>query len=245
MDIVGSSFASFYNTRIGRVIKHIIGAHLRAKMPRNNDLNWTAIGYPHPCLDLLIARGIAMPVAVGLPGRTGGQVWPVQGQNRTLLLEQEELPFASNSLDVLVLMHALEFAREPEKLLAECARVLVGQGRLLVVAPNRRSLWAAADWSPMGCGRPFTFDQLCDLLDEHSLVVESHLTGLFVPPYRWRPLWRMAAGFERVMPLIAPAIGGLHIVEASKQQFSSIAIKSGQDAKRRGMIARPATAIQQ
>lgn len=224
MDIIGASFANFYNTRPGRTIRHVITAHLSALLPRDPTLSWAALGYPQPCLDLLTARGVALPVAVGLPGKTGGQIWPASGLNRTVLLEQEELPFASNSLDAVVLLHGLEFAREPEKLISECARVLIGQGRLILVVPNRRSLWAAADWSPFGCGRPFTYNQVARLLNDHSLVVEQHNTALFVPPYRWRPLWRMAVGFERLGPLMMPGIGGLHVFEASKQQFSSITV---------------------
>jgi SAM-dependent methyltransferase len=221
---VSAGFANFYNTRPGRIIRQVLAARVGAHIPKNGDLRWAAIGYAQPYLDLLISRGIASPLGLGLPYWLGGHAWPNKGPGKAFLMDDEELPFASNSVDTLLLMHALEFARSPERLLEECARVLVGQGRLLLVAPNRRSYWTAAEWTPFGSGHPFTSNQLQSLLAAQSLVVEQHSTALFVPAFRWRPLWKTALAWERMGPLIAPALGGVHIIEASKQQFSGIAV---------------------
>ena len=46
----------------------------------------------------------------------------------------------------------------------EIWRVLAGGGRLLVVAPNRRGIWARLDGTPFGSGQPNTMSQLSRLL---------------------------------------------------------------------------------
>ena len=53
----------------------------------------------------------------------------------------DALPFDSNSLDLVVLPHALELARDPHLALREVERVLVPEGRVLIVGFNPASLW--------------------------------------------------------------------------------------------------------
>jgi SAM-dependent methyltransferase len=68
----------------------------------------------------------------------------------------DELPFAENSLDVLIIHHWLEFCSDPHSLLREAQRVLVPHGRLIIVAFNPLSffglkglygrLWPRSPW---------------------------------------------------------------------------------------------------
>ena len=53
----------------------------------------------------------------------------------------DALPFASQSLDLLVLPHSLELARDPHQTLREVERVLVPEGRVVIVGFNPASLW--------------------------------------------------------------------------------------------------------
>ena len=53
----------------------------------------------------------------------------------------DALPFATRSLDLIVLPHALEFARDPHRALAEVDRVLRPEGRLVIAGFNPASLW--------------------------------------------------------------------------------------------------------
>ena len=52
-----------------------------------------------------------------------------------------DLPFQTESLDLLVLSHALEVARDPHHLLREAQRVLLPEGRIVVTGFNPFSLW--------------------------------------------------------------------------------------------------------
>ena len=54
------------------------------------------------------------------------------------------LPFESQSLDLLLLPHVLEFSANPHKVLREVERVLRPEGRVVLAGFNPRSLWGLA-----------------------------------------------------------------------------------------------------
>ncbi|CAM3780592.1 class I SAM-dependent methyltransferase [Polynucleobacter brandtiae] len=66
-----------------------------------------------------------------------------------------ELPFASESIDLLVLPHALEFAADPHQILREAERVLRPEGRLLISGFNPASLWGARQYFSRLVGSPY------------------------------------------------------------------------------------------
>jgi SAM-dependent methyltransferase len=58
-----------------------------------------------------------------------------------LVTDFSALPFAANSLDLVVLPHALEFNVDPHATLREVERVLVPEGRVVICGLNPASLW--------------------------------------------------------------------------------------------------------
>ena len=86
--------------------------------------------------------------------RSGVIAWPESGPGRSGLVDSHALPLPDVHIDRLLLAHALEFDAEPGRLLDECWRVLDGAGRLLVVVPNRRGLWARLEHTPFGAWPP-------------------------------------------------------------------------------------------
>src|SRR5512133_3276532 len=70
------------------------------------------------------------------------------------------LPFPANSLDLVVLPHSLELARDPHTTLREVERVLVPEGRVVICGLNPVSLWClrqkrARLYSRTGLGKLF------------------------------------------------------------------------------------------
>ena len=96
----------------------------------------------------------AMPAAMGVsaPGRRANASPP--------WCEEDALPFPDAFFDRILMVHGLEEAEGLRPLLRQLWRVLAPEGRLLMVAPNRASLWAQVERSPFGHGRPFSRGEL-------------------------------------------------------------------------------------
>lgn len=69
--------------------------------------------------------------------------------------DSSELPFASESIDLIVLPHVLEFAADPHQILREVDRVLRPEGRLVVSGFNPASLWGARQYISRLIGSPY------------------------------------------------------------------------------------------
>jgi SAM-dependent methyltransferase len=142
-----------------------------------------------------------------------------------LNLDFDALPFDSASLDLVVLPHTLELARDPHQTLREVERVLVPEGRVVIVGFNPASLWGLRQGLGrvrlgLGLGKqrplflPATgeflgYRRLRDWLRLLSFEVESGRFGCYRPPVaseRWlqRYEWMDGSG-ERWWPVFGAA----------------------------------------
>ena len=215
-------FKDFYHSAIGGVVKHVLRGKIRGYWSNVKSMRVVGIGYTQPYLDLFSAEAERC-VCIN-PAEQGGYPWPSNAQNLCVLAEETELPIETNSVDRVLLVHSLEFAELPNSTLQEIFRILKSNGRLIVLTPNRRGMWARAEWTPFGHGTPYSADQLKSLLRENLFVYEQSCAALYVPPFRWNIIRRTFEYFEAALPHILPAIGGVHIVEVSKQVYSGTAI---------------------
>ncbi len=110
----------------------------------------------------------------------------------------DALPFDSQSLDLVVLPHGLELARDPHLALREVERVLVPEGRVVVVGFNPTSLWglrqrlghlrrriargSAAKLFLPNAGEFMGYRRLRDWLRLLSFEVEAGRFGCYRPP---------------------------------------------------------------
>jgi hypothetical protein len=98
--------------------------------------------------------------------------------------------------------------------------VLLGDGRLLVMVPNRRGVWARLERTPFAHGRPYSAGQLSRLLRNQMFLPMQTGHSLFFPPVRSRTLLAAAPAWERLGERWFPRFGGLVVMEAVKQQYS-------------------------
>lgn len=63
------------------------------------------------------------------------------GEAVDVCIDGQSLPWASGSIDALILVHGLELSAEPHALVRECARVLSARGQLVCLVFNPLSLW--------------------------------------------------------------------------------------------------------
>ncbi len=56
------------------------------------------------------------------------------------------LPIATNSVDLVLLPHVLEFNSNPHQILREVQRILIPEGHVIISGFNPRSLWGIRRW---------------------------------------------------------------------------------------------------
>ena len=91
----------------------------------------------------------------------------------------------------------------------------------MVVVPNRRGLWARAERSPFGHGRPFSGRQLHRLLKLHGFEPRRTHRAVFIPPLAGPLFQRFAPAIERIGAKLWPALGGVLLVEADKILYAA------------------------
>jgi SAM-dependent methyltransferase len=145
----------------------------------------------------------------------------------------DALPFDSQSLDLVVLPHALELARDPHLALREVERVLVPEGRVVIVGFNPASLWGLRQWLGRWRRRLVTrpgsalflpsvgefmgYRRLRDWLRLLSFEVEAGRFGCYRPPVSAQKWLTRFAWMERAGDRWWPVFGAVYFVVAVKR----------------------------
>jgi SAM-dependent methyltransferase len=208
---------SFYASPLGHVARRFVGRAISQLWPSSAGMRVVGVGYASPYLALM--REEAERVLAFMPARQGAVHWPAGAPCCAALVEPSLLPLDDASVDRVMLAHAIEMTDNAEELLEECWRVLAPGGRLLVIAPNRRGLWARMDGNPFGHGRPFSRRQLETVMRATMFSPESWAEALYVPPLQRRFLMRSAAAWERLGAGMGLPVAGVHVIDATKQFY--------------------------
>jgi SAM-dependent methyltransferase len=155
----------------------------------------------------------------------------LQGERVALVADVQALPFEERSLDLVVLPHTLEFAADPHHTLAEVERVLVPEGKLVILGFNPASAWGLAQrWGRMrkAVSREHTlflpeegdfiaWRRMRDWLRLLSFEVESGRFGLYRPALKsqkWLDRWQW---MDRTGNHWWPILGAVYLVVATKR----------------------------
>lgn len=222
----------FYASPLGEAVQRAAARRLAALWPSADGLDVLGLGYPAPYLDRF-RKGARRTVAL-MPAAQGAEPWPPENAALTALAEEARLPFMDAVFDRVLLVHALEEADAAHALLRDVWRVMAPEGRLVVIAANRWSLWAQSDATPFGYGRPYSRTQLATLLSDSMFEPVVSARALYAPPSNWTPFVRAADAFERVGEIMWPAQGGLVLMEAVKRLYATTARSQG-----RVLLAKP------
>ena len=213
-----ATLQAFYASPLGEHITRLLSARLKALWP---DLARTAVlghGYVTPLLGDLPpgtkARIASMPASQGATTWSGGH-----GAVSTVLVEDESWPFMNGVFDRVIIMHGIEEAVKADRLIKEAWRVLVPEGRIVVLASNRLGLWSRSDRTPFGHGRPWTRLQLAKLLSANNFQVSAWSHALYAPPMKTGWMLKLADPFEKAGETITPNLAGIVMVEGIKRLY--------------------------
>ena len=205
----------FYATSLGQTARRQVRRRIRTLWPSTAGLRVLGLGYATPFLRPF--RDEAERVIAMMPASQGVSAWPSDEPNLVGLCDEAEIPLPDSSIDRVLMVHALETSEQVRPLLREVWRVLASGGRLMVVVPNRRGIWARVERTPFGTGSPFSPPQLERLMRDSMFSPTATLSALFFPPTQRRSLIRLAPAFENLGNRWAHALSGVLISEAGKQ----------------------------
>jgi SAM-dependent methyltransferase len=201
-----------------------VGRVLRSRWENTTRLTVAGLGYALPYLDRFRDR-TGRCVAL-MPSQQGVVKWPDHEECASALVWTDMLPLPDASIDRLLVAHALETVERPEALLEEVWRVTAPEGRVIVVVPSRRGIWARADGTPFGQGSPYSRGQLRELLNRSILSPIFWGEALYFPPIAKNYVIRSAPAIERIGAALSLPFAGVLVVEAIKQVHRPIGARA-------------------
>ena len=133
-----------------------------------------------------------------------------------------ELPFDSDSLDLVLLPHVLEFSEQPHQALREVERVLMPEGNLIISGFNPRSLWGlrralgSKQGYPWG-GHFIALPRLKDWLELLGFEVVGGRFAAYAPPFRQTRWLERLAFMEAAGDRWWAVSGGVYFLHAIKR----------------------------
>jgi len=216
MDVV--DLREFYASRLGQVARRLVSHRIRSRWNNVREATVLGLGFAPPYLDAW--REEAERIIAFMPARQGVVHWPADSPNLAALVDETDLPLRNGGVDFALIIHGLELSDNLMDMLREVWRVLAPQGRLLLIVPNRRGMWARFDATPFGHGRPFSRPQLTQILRDAQFSPSGWSHALFMPPFDRGFLVRSAPAWERVGLRTSPGFSGVLMVEAIKQVYA-------------------------
>lgn len=172
------------------------------------------------------------------------------GCKTDLISTGESLALASDSIDVIFMLHVLEYAANPHKLLREVERVLRGDGHVVIVGFNPWSFWGIwrffLVWRevPPWCGHFYGLARLKDWLTLLDLELVRIERFFFRPPLKNVRLMNKINFLEKLGKYWWNWFGGVYIITAKKRVIPLTPIKMQWRDKQRVInsgIAEPST----
>ena len=171
---------------------------------------YNALQLGMPEMELLRASRIPLRCRVGLNG-------PVE-----LRTDFRDLPIASNSTDLVLLPHVLEFAEHPHQILREVARVLMPEAQVVLCGFNPFSFWGWRRAFHHGedypwRGRFITLMRVKDWLALLGFEIIGGQMACYAPPSRQQKWLERFKFMESAGDRWWPIAGGVYFLQAVKR----------------------------
>jgi len=192
----GSYVAAREQSYFDRVVADIFGYH--------------ALQLGFGDVDLLRASRIPLRVQVGQHPTAG------------LRADFRDLPVDSNSVDLMLLPHTLEFSSDPHQVVREVARALRPEGHVVISGFNPLSLWGlrrglSAHRKYPWCGRFIHLPRVKDWFALVGLEIVAGSMACYAPPcteQKWLDRFQF---MEKAGDRWWPAAGGIYFLQAIKR----------------------------
>ncbi len=209
----------WYQTRLGQrlgeqeqslveeTLQNLFGYHLM-QVGRLNEEDWLSSSRVSHC-----------EVMNFLPEQVTGGCLGFQGL-------PEQLPIQTDSMDVIVLPHILEFSQKPHDVLREVERVLIPEGHVLLLVFNPFSIWTFWRWA-LGwrqrvpwCGRSLSTTRIKDWLALLGFDVVSIHGYFYRPPLQQKSVMQRLRFMESAGGRFWPVLGAGNLILAKKRMVT-------------------------
>ncbi|OLL53192.1 class I SAM-dependent methyltransferase [Bartonella henselae] len=227
MDIV--TLKDFYASVLGKRVQETLCGQLNLCWPDLTGKRVMGFGYALPYLSALRMR--AQQCLAFMPAGQGALPWPCADKVATALVFEEDLPLPDASIDCVLLIHALEYTENSFETLNEIWRVLVPNGQLIVIVPNRSGLWARNACTPFGYGEPYSRQQIVRLFEKTHFVSGSIQEVVHYMPSSGSVSRFFSFFYEPVARHLLPYFGGLLICQAQKRVYQGLLVQRRQSRR--------------
>ncbi|MEW6353264.1 MAG: methyltransferase domain-containing protein [Pseudomonadota bacterium] len=215
---------AWYRLRLGSLLLEAECARMAEVLPDLFGYHLLQVGAPAD-VDLLSTSRISHRIV--LDADTGAHgAHPPQ-----LYARPDALPIASDSVDVVVLPHTLEFAPDPHQVLREAERVLIAEGSVVILGFNPWSLWGV--WrlllmrggEPPWCGRFLSLTRIRDWLALLGFDEIQMRPYFFRPPLHHTGVMHKLNFMEHLGARLWPKLAGAYLLVAKKRVSTLTPIK--------------------
>lgn len=203
---IGQQLASYEHELVQTALANLFGYNL-VQIGRLNAEDW------------LTTSRISQRLVMDFPGDN-----TVVLSLPSLFGQPHQLPLQSDSVDVVVLPHVMEFSQYPHEVLREVERILIPEGHIVLLAFNPWSLWGVrrqiipwqrktAPW----CARFLSPTRLKDwlaLLGFDVLTIQGYF---YRPPFNRESLLPRQGLLERAGQRFWPILGASNLLVARKR----------------------------
>jgi SAM-dependent methyltransferase len=225
----GCYLLAWEQARLDRAVADAFGFHaLQLGLPELDGLR--ANRMPHRWV---ASDSMHVPQPLALPPADDGLSTRPMPQAVALHCEFDALPLPDASIDLVVLPHSLELARDAHQTLREVERVLVPEGRVVIVGFNPTSLWGLRQRlghmrRGMGLARErglflpragefIGYWRARDWLRLLGFEVEAGRFGCWRPPLTSQRWLERFAWMDRVGDRWWPVLGAVYVITAVKR----------------------------
>jgi SAM-dependent methyltransferase len=228
----GQYLLAWENAQFERVVADIFGYHaLQLGLPDLDALRASRI--PHRWVASPFATDEVMLNAIdNLAIEAVHKTARVENRDKNIAFftEFEALPFAENSLDLLILPHSLELSPDPHATLREAERVLLPEGKLIICGFNPLSLWGFKQKRSHLCkrmnlgdlylpeaGEFIGYRRLRDWLRLLNFEMEPGSFGCYRPAVKSEGMLQRFAWMDTLGEKYWPILGAVYFVVAVKR----------------------------
>lgn len=208
---LGRQFAEAEKQQLDKVLPDLFGFYL-LQLGQLGDM------------DLLSTSRVSHCKVMGLHSEETAHQGAFQG-------ESWALPIQTDSIDVVVLPHTMDFSLYPHEVLREVERVLVPEGHVVITGFNPLSIWQFWRWllrwrkQPPWCGHFYTTLRLRDWLKLLGFDVTHKQYFFHRPPVKNRTFMQRLSFMEKLGTQIWPVAGAGYLLVARKRVETLTPIK--------------------